>query len=386
MCGDRVAPGTVRRATPPSVVSPVTLGFVIACAIAPPSLLLRVAEVGSAEAREAALRTLQLSESLRGRRLAVGAALRARAAGQIARPPDVVGRAANTVFDVGGGEEEALPGRRVRGDGDPRSGDTAVDEAFDGATTTAAFYRELFERDSIDDRGLDLVSSVHFGQRYDNAFWTGEQMVYGDGGGGTFVVGGLTRSIDVIAHELTHGVTQYSAALVYEGQRGALNESFSDVFGILVKQRALGIPAASANWLVGEGVLEPSLGGALRNMIAPGTAYDGDDQPADMDSYADLPIDDDPRHDNGGVHVNSGIPNRAFAEAARALGGNAWEDAGSIWYETLTGRLRADADFATAAAVTVAVAGERFGDGSTQHDAVRGGWDAVKVVPTPDPR
>ena len=367
-------------------MGPVTLGRVTACAIAPPSLLLRVAEVGSAEERQAALRTLQLSESLRSRRLEIGAWLRARAAGQTALPPDVVGRAANTVFDAAGGEEESLPGRRVRGDDDPPSDDTAVEEAFDGAATTAAFYRELFERDSIDGRGLDLVSSVHFGRRYDNAFWTGEQMVYGDGGGGTFVAGGLTRSIDVIAHELTHGVTQYSAALIYEGQSGALNESFSDVFGILVKQRALGIDAASADWLIGAGVLEPSLGGALRNMLAPGTAYAGDDQPADMDSYVDLPVDDDPRHDNGGVHVNSGIPNRAFAEAARAIGGNAWEAAGSIWYETLTGRLRAGADFATAAAATIAVAGERFGEGSSQQDAVRGGWDAVKVVPTPDPR
>ena len=201
-----------------------------------------------------------------------------------------------------------------------------------------------------------------------------------------FVAGGLTRSVDVIAHELTHGVTQFSAALAYQGQSGALNESFSDVFGILVKQRTLGIDAASADWLIGEGVLEPSLGPALRSMIAPGTAFSGDDQPADMDHYVELPADDDPRNDNGGVHVNSGIPNRAFAETARALGGNAWEAAGTIWYTTLTTRLRADADFATAAATTVAVAGERFGEGSPQQQAVRGGWEAVKVTPTPDPR
>ena len=365
-------------------VAAVTLRLVF-CSIAPPSLLLRVAEEGSTPQREAARRTLELTESLRGRRVAVTAALRSRVAGQAALPPDVQGVTADTVFDAAGGGEDALPGRRARGDGDPPSSDAAVNEAFDGAATTVAFYRELFERDSIDDRGLDLVSSVHFDQRYDNAFWTGEQMVYGDGGGGTFVAGGLTRSLDVIAHELTHGVTQYSAALIYQGQSGALNESFSDVFGILVKQRARGIDAASANWLIGEGVLEPSLGGALRNMIAPGTAFAGDDQPADMDGYVDLPIDDDPRHDGGGVHVNSGIPNRAFAEAARAIGGNAWEAAGAIWYETLRGRLRADADFATAAAATIAVAGERFGEGSSQQQAVRGGWDAVKVAPTPDP-
>lgn len=353
------------------------------CAIAPPSLLLRLAESGSDAAREAALETQRVSERLRGRRIAVARALREQGA---AVPPDRPGVTANTVFDVEGGEESALPGKQVRADGDPPSSDTAVNEAYDHAATTVAFYRDLFARESIDGRGLDLVSSVHFGQRYDNAFWTGEQMVYGDGGGGTFVPGALTRSLDVIAHELTHGVTQYTANLVYEAQSGALNESFSDVFGILVKQRAGGIDAATSDWLIGEGALEPSLGKALRSMLAPGTAYTGDDQPADMDSYRDLPVDDDPRNDSGGVHINSGIPNRAFAEAARTLGGNAWETVGPVWYTVLTERLRANAQFADAAAATIAVAGERYGDGSREHDAVRGGWDAVKVVPTPDPR
>lgn len=352
------------------------------CSIAPPSLLSRMAD-GGGDGADDARRTLELSARLRSRRATLTAQVRD-AAGAV--PPDVPGRTLNTVFDAAGSEDEAaLPGARRRGDGDPPTGDAAVDEAFDGAATTLAFYRDVFARESINGSGLDLVSTVHFGQRYDNAFWTGDQMVYGDGGGGTFAEGALTRALDVIAHELTHGVTQFSAALLYQGQSGALNESFSDVFGILVKQRALGIDAASANWLLGEGALVPSLGGALRNMIAPGTAYSGDDQPADMDSYRDLPIDDDPRNDNGGVHINSGIPNRAFAEAARTLGGNAWEDAGAIWYETLTTRLRADADFAEAAAATIAVAGERFGADSAQQQAVRGGWDAVKVRPAPDP-
>lgn len=352
------------------------------CSIAPPSLLSRVADGGGAGADDAR-RTLDLSARLRSRRATLTAQVRDAGA---AVPPDVPGQTLNTVFDAAGSEDEAaLPGARRRGDGDPPTGDAAVDEAFDGAATTLAFYRDVFARESINGSGLDLVSTVHFGQRYDNAFWTGDQMVYGDGGGGTFAAGALTKALDVIAHELTHGVTQFSAALLYQGQSGALNESFSDVFGILVKQRALGIDAASANWLLGEGALVPSLGGALRNMIAPGTAYSGDDQPADMDSYRDLPVDDDPRNDNGGVHINSGIPNRAFAETARTLGGNAWEAAGAIWYETLTARLRADADFAEAAAATIAVAGERFGTDSAQQQAVRGGWDAVKVRPAPDP-
>lgn len=364
------------------------------CEIAPPTLLLTVAERGERAARDAALRTLLLSAELRARRATLSATLHRFALSPAdlaflpaeASAPDSQDGPENTVYDVAGGEESALPGRRVRGTGDPPSGDAAVDEAFDGAATTATFFREVFARDSIDGRGLDLVSSVHFGRRYDNAFWTGDQMVYGDGGGGVFVAGGLTRALDVVAHELTHGVTQFSAALEYRSQSGALNESFSDVFGALVKQRADGTDAGRASWLVGEGILEPALGGALRSMIAPGTAYDGDDQPADMDAYADLPVDDDPRNDNGGVHVNSGIPNRAFAEAARALGGHAWETVGPVWYEVLTGgRLSPTADFAACAAATVAVAGERYGEGSATQDAVRGGWDAVKVRPAPGP-
>ena len=357
------------------------------CAIAPPSLLLRVARTGTPEVRASALRTLVLSAGLRGRRTAFAAALTAGGLAPTELSTVTTGStSANTVYDVAHGDEAALPGRRVRGVGDPPSSDRAVNEAFDGAAATSSFYRDLFGRDSVDGRGLDLVSSVHFGRRYDNAFWNGDQMVYGDGGGGVFVAGGLTRSVDVIAHELTHGVTQFSAGLDYAAQSGALNESFSDVFGILVKQRGEGTAATDADWLVGEGVLEPALGPALRSMIAPGTAWSGDDQPADMDHYVDLPVDDDPRHDNGGVHVNSGIPNRAFAVAARTLGGRAWEDAGAIWYATLTTRLRPDADFATAAGATVSVAGDRFGAGSRQQDAVRAGWEAVKVTPAADPR
>jgi Zn-dependent metalloprotease len=361
------------------------------CEIAPPSLLLAVAERGDPATRDAALRTLLTSAALRSRRATLATTLRRFGLS----PADVAFLPAqapatgpdNTVYDVAGGDEAALPGRRVRGTTDPPSGDPAVDEAFDGAASTAAFYREVFGRDSIDGRGLDLVSSVHFGQRYDNAFWNGDQMVYGDGGGGVFVAGGLTRSPDVIAHELTHGVTQFSAGLAYRGQSGALNESFSDVFGALVTQRARGQDARAASWLIGEGILEPSLGRALRSMVAPGTAYAGDDQPADMDAYVDLPADDDPRNDDGGVHINSGIPNRAFAEAARTLGGRAWETVGPVWYEVLTGgRLRPTADFAACAALTVTVAGERYGEGSAQQDAVRGGWEAVKVRLPADPR
>jgi Zn-dependent metalloprotease len=115
-------------------------------------------------------------------------------------------------------------------------------------------------------------------------------------------------------------------------------------------------------------------------MAAPGTAYDGDPQPATMDGYLDLPDDDNPRNDNGGVHINSGIPNHAFYLVATALGGNAWEAAGQIWYDTLTTGLQADADFAAAAQATIAAAADRFGDGSAEQQAVESAWQQVKVV------
>jgi Zn-dependent metalloprotease len=163
-------------------------------------------------------------------------------------------------------------------------------------------------------------------------------------------------------------------------QSGALNESFSDVVGSLVKQFLLGQTADQADWLIGAGILGSALHGqALRSLKAPGTAFDLDRQPADMDGYVDLPDDGDPRHDHGGVHVNSGIPNRAFQLAATAIGGNAWERAGRIWYTAFTERLGAEGDFQAAARATVEVAGELYGAGGAEHQAVRDAWDAVKV-------
>jgi Zn-dependent metalloprotease len=259
--------------------------------------------------------------------------------------------------------------------GDADGNDADANNAYHGADTTFRFYKEVYGRDSVDGQGLELVSSVHYGNRYENAFWDGGQMVYGDGGGGLFIAGGLTAAIDVIGHELTHGVTQYTANLEYSKQSGALNESMSDVFGSLVKQFSLGQTADQADWLIGEGILEPSLGKALRSMKAPGTAFDGDNQPATMADYRDLPDDNDPRNDNGGVHVNSGIPNHAFYLAATAIGGNAWEKAGKIWYTALTDKLVRTSDFAAAARATVEVAG-----GGAEQEAVHSAWQQVGVL------
>ncbi len=210
-----------------------------------------------------------------------------------------------------------------------------------------------YGRSSIDGKGLPLTGSVHYGQEYNNAFFDGEQMVFGDGDGEIFL--DFTVAVDVIAHELAHGLTQYTANLRYEGQSGALNESVSDVFGALVKQYSLGQSAEQADWLIGAGLLAPGVSGkALRSMKAPGTAYDDDvlgkdPQPGSMEDYIET------EEDNGGVHLNSGIPNRAFYLTATALGGNSWERAGQIWFDVLTGgELTANADFAQFARLTVA--------------------------------
>jgi Zn-dependent metalloprotease len=193
-------------------------------------------------------------------------------------------------------------------------------------------------------------------------------MFFGDGDGRLLTQ--TTAGIDVIGHELTHGVTQYEANLVYSGQAGALNESVSDVFGIQVKQMALGQTAESSDWLIGADVVGPELAPALRSMKAPGTANQHDTQPADMDHYVD----------GGDVHVNSGIPNHAFYVTATTLGGNAWDAAGPVWYAALTDtRLQPDSGFTEFAALTVLHAQQTYGPTSAQADAVRAGWNAVKV-------
>jgi Zn-dependent metalloprotease len=274
-----------------------------------------------------------------------------------------------------------LPGRQVRGEGDPPTGDPASDEAYDGSGATYDLYQEVFERNSIDGSGLRLDSTVHYQEGYDNAFWNGQQMVYGDGDENLppnqRLFNRFTIALDVIGHELTHGVTQYEAKLVYSFQPGALNESMSDVFGSLVKQRQLGQTAGQADWLIGQGLLTTNVRGqALRSMKAPGTAYDDpvlgkDPQPGHMRDYKNT------ASDNGGVHINSGIPNRAFYVTALEIGGNAWEKAGRIWYVTLRDKLGANSQFQDAARLTYQAAGELFGTDSLEQKAVRKGWSEV---------
>ena len=287
-----------------------------------------------------------------------------------------------TIYDAKNGSK--LPGMVVRNEGDPASSDQAVNEAYDGSGITYDLYYNIYQRDSLDNNGLKLDSTIHYQKGYDNAFWDGQQMVYGDGDEDLPVSERLfnrfTIAIDVIGHELTHGVTQFSADLAYWEQSGSLNESMSDVFGSLVKQYQANQMASQADWLIGQGLFTSNVHGvALRSMKAPGTAYDDpvigkDPQPAHMKDYVTTV------EDNGGVHINSGIPNHAFYVASIEMGGFAWEKAGRIWYKALTEKFTGKSNFQNAADLTYESAGELFGSDSLEQKAVKTGWAEVGIT------
>ena len=277
-----------------------------------------------------------------------------------------------------------LPGNQLWQDGDPVTDatDPAVKDVIHGGENTWKFFKTVFNRNSLDNKGMTQVHSVHFseapGRPFGNALWNGKQMIYGDGDGVHYA--SFTSDIDIIAHELTHGVIKFEANLVYQGQSGALNESFADVFGILVKQWATKTPARKSNWLIGENIL---IGNqyALRSLKAPGSAYNNhpdlqnDPQPAVMSNYIEM------EDDYGGVHYNSGIPNHAFYVTAFELGGNAWEKAGHIWYGVLTDKqlLKKKASFSDARNATLQKAAALFGPKSKEVKAVTKGWEEAGV-------
>ena len=266
--------------------------------IVPPYLLRQLALHADASIAERARASLLLDGEHRRRRAGVLPAARPRAGAQ---PRDDGTCPLRTVSDTH--STTTLPGDVVRAEGAGPTGDAATDEAYDGLGATWALFHDAYGRDSLDDAGLALDATVHYGRDYDNAFWDGARMVFGDGDGSVFER--FTVAVDVIGHELTHGVTEKTAGLVYQGQSGALNESLSDVFGSLVKQRVLGQDAAGADWLIGAGLFRPGVKGvALRSMKAPGTAYDDpvlgrDPQPATMAGYVDTHLRPGSRHGPG---------------------------------------------------------------------------------------
>lgn len=274
--------------------------------------------------------------------------------------------------------KDVLPGRKIS---DPKAhGNSSEERAYNGAKLTYEVYRDIFNRNSLDNKGMPLLNTVHFEKNYENAYFDGTQMVYGEGDGETF--GDFTLDIDIMAHELTHGVTQYTSNLTYEGESGALNEHMSDAFASIVKQYHRQETVDKANWLIGENVLLGD-GYALRSMKKPGTGYvdhptlGTDPQP---DSWAKVvdPKTDDP-------HINSGIANRAFYIACTEVGGHSWERIGQIWYE-LQSKLVPEETFHGFATKSIEVAKKKFpgssshGDLSPEAKAVINGWRAVDVL------
>jgi Zn-dependent metalloprotease len=337
------------------------------CSIVPPHILRHIAEHGDDDDRVRAHIALAVSSEPRRERQAL-----VQVAGLLLVPRRVKRR---TIYDAG--HERELPGRTVRIEGGARTRDEAVNEAYEFAGRTYDYFRRVHDRRSIDDSGMRLESTVHYGTAFNNAHWNGRQMIYGDGDGKYF--NRFTSSLDAVAHELTHGVTQYAAGLAFSGQGGALAEHFSDVFGSLVKQYWRKETAARADWVVGAELLTSRVQGAgIRSLKAPGTAYDDeilgkDPQPSHMKHYVKTSSDD------RGVHINSGIPNHAFYRVATLLGGNAWETAGKIWYRALTRELHPKSRFQHCADATWRAAGDLFGRGSTPQDAVVAGWKAVGI-------
>ena len=347
--------------------------------IIPPHMLREIVLNGSPKQRELALSTITSSEQIRGQRGAMTKNILS-----LIKPVATgikTGIKNRIVYDAKNGSQ--LPGTTVRQEGDQPVSDVAVNEAYDGSGVTYDLYLEAYGRNSIDNQGMRLDSTVHYQKGYDNAFWNGSQMVYGDGDEdqpeANRLFNRFTASVDVIGHELTHGVTQFEAGLVYWDQPGALNESFSDVFGSLVKQYQRQETAGQANWIIGEGLFTSNVNGVgIRSMKAPGTAYDDpvlgkDPQPAHMDNYVKT------IEDNGGVHINSGIPNHAFYVIATELGGFAWEKAGQIWYKALTEKLTERSTFQNAADLTFEAAGDLYGSGSLEQNAVKTGWAEVGI-------
>jgi Zn-dependent metalloprotease len=279
--------------------------------IVPPRILRRLAEDESipAEARQAMRDCLAVEEAWRGLRNAQTEAIQIsllatgittlQVAGVLASVPAI------TIYDCK--NTRSLPGAPVSNPA--RSTDNTAKRAFEATRGVVDFYRQCFDRNSVDDAGMTLMSSVHYGVRYDNAFWNGAQMTYGDGDGQVFL--DFTKADDVIAHELTHGVTQFTAGLDYSDEPGALNESVSDVFGAMFYQWRRKQTVAQADWLVGADLIGPVAAAkgytCLRDMAQPGSRHCLSAQPS---HYRDYIPDGDP-------HDNSGIPNHAFYLAAR---------------------------------------------------------------------
>jgi Zn-dependent metalloprotease len=334
----------------------------------PPYILESLARAEDEETRRAAVVTVTASAAMRAMRATL-ATLPIMAA-----IPSVDRSEERRIYDMKHGTYP-LPGTIIRREGEKKAiKDSAAKEAYENLGLTYDFFKAIFGRNSLDDEGMALIASVHYGRGYNNAFWNGEQMVFGDGDGKIFAR--FTKSLDVVGHELSHGVVAHTCNLDYFGQSGALNEHFADVFGVLTEQWSLGQSANKAAWLVGAEVLGPQAKIKAIRTFKGEKAFENDPlfgtdpQPKLMKDFYKGPDDD------GGVHINSGIPNHAFYRAAATLGGQAWKTVGPVWYKALTA-LDRKSDFQDAARTTAEIAKREYGSKSREAAAVKAGWKGV---------
>ncbi|PSL41873.1 thermolysin [Planomicrobium soli] len=258
-----------------------------------------------------------------------------------------------------------------------RDSDGIFNESYDGAAVDAHvyagqtfdYYKNIHGRISYDGTGAKVVSTVHYGENYNNAFWSGSQMVYGDGDGVMFSP--LSGSLDVVAHELTHAVTASTAKLIYQGDSGAINESMSDIFGILVEDHFKNSP----DWLIGEDIYTPKQkGDALRSLADPTVSG----QP---DHYTKRYMGTE---DYGGVHINSGIGNKVgFLLASGGthfnikVQGIGKAKTGKILYRTLTQYLTPKTTYRQYQAAAVQAATDLYGASSSEVASVKAAFSAV---------
>lgn len=356
----------MQRTPNPDRLRPVSRDCPLCCFIVPPNILRRYSRDTTLD--DATRKNLSDSfvetQRLRGLREAHRVASLADTVRGLVAVADK--KPAQQLFDCK--HTKALPGTPVA---KPTGGFKTVS---DTTAKVAEFYLSVLGRNSVDNQGFDLLSSLHYSKKYDNAFWNGQQMVYGDGDGKLFTE--MYLSPDVIGHELTHGVTQYESGLKYEGESGALNESLSDVFGAVFNQWLNQWPVTEPKgWLIGAGIIAAPAKKrgftALRDMLDPGASHNLSPQP---DRYSKI----DPTAD---VHDNSGVPNKAFALFASAVGGQAWGPALKVWYDVATGgQLHADATFRQFAVLSVASA-KKIG-GTALVTKLKKAWKTVEVPTT----
>ncbi|TSC31766.1 M4 family metallopeptidase [Corallococcus sp. Z5C101001] len=294
------------------------------------------------------------------------------------RVPEIHTALSRKVYSANNGT--TTPGTLKRSEGQAAIGDSHVDMNYDMLGYTYNCYKTLFNRDSLNNAGQTLISTVHYSKNYVNAYWDGTQMVYGDGDGVNSIE--LGKDADVTVHELTHAVTEKESNLTYSGQSGGLNEAMSDTFGAICESQSKAWSTAADIWMVGEDVWTPNIpNDALRYMDDP--AKDG------------VSLDWAPNYSNQDVHYSSGIPNLAFALLAKGgthprgrssivVPGIGVEKAGRIWYKANTDIYTASTTFDQAKTWTIQAASALGYDQATQ-DAVKAAWEAVGVGVTVPP-